>query len=997
MLKPTLVAQLRRRSSAESTAEEAPQTPGPSPSPLPLKAGKAAWSSIESVENGANLRVWLRISLVILVCLALPVVVLLTSPGTDIKESVEDWRPTAPTTASNHGASNHVNHATPILPPQSWSRVADKAPPHPQSSDGAFCLSEPLSAHLDPCEHTRGVVVIPAVLKGVSNQRLRIIQDTVAAKIVGAAVVLPRYVVSRRNCHYRVDCFQDYIASLPFWEVIDRNATISGLRAAGICVLDDSQIAGLRRDDMEMEKWFGRLDADVQCKLQGGWCYDRPWKRAAEQRPEQLLSSKTGLIAASQLEAKSAQMRRSPAWGPRRAKPSGPLWAWGDEADCCTLLIADTAAAADDFAAVSRALVTAPTIRALAQTALSEFNTGLEPVGTPPVSLALHWRSDPEFAKHPVHKLDLGKYTLETARVLRNLAGGARLLRIIVLGDLDAGQLKALSAHLSAAMAILRDRERELHPRVAPQTSPTLELHSKEALLSAAKITDWRAFFRNFDDLFGLLDMEIGATAPGFVGAPFSSFSAVISQLRAGQPHLLTARVPVDVADRLATIFDLQLGVQPSADRCAALKEVATGRTSKKWSSFDNCPRGTVAREWAHTFSLAPPRERARVRPATCDKLAPGFTFDPPLDSVERLGYECHLAIVTSTFGGYDKLKAYSERFQAKLLRLELTKVGLRSCWFAFADAVSVRKLKGGQHAAGCHTLAYGQWTVVNLPDTALPHPRSDPHAATLNSRVPKMLSHCVLTRARYVLYLDAKAKFTKPSIPWQLLYAASQPLEGNNKVRTAPAWVAPHHPSRSSIYEEALCTYVVGLATVETFRQLKQYAEEGYPRKPYVEGGPGLVEGEWHLRDLEAPEGEALGTGWYEEFLKWRHIHRRDQLSFNYVAWKLGTSALRGFKYVSTKLAGAVPFDASHMLKRADHLRRHVANESALQKATRPSSRICPNAIFAPGNHREMDRLIDGVRRLAVNQAMAQTVHAAISAVQDHKRMNVLVERMNR
>ena len=63
------------------------------------------------------------------------------------------------------------------------------------------------------------------------------------------------------------------------------------------------------------------------------------------------------------------------------------------------------------------------------------------------------------------------------------------------------------------------------------------------------------------------------------------------------------------------------------------------------------------------------------MRPATCDKLAPGFTFDPPLDSVERLGYECHLAIVTSTFGGYDKLKAYSERFQAKLLRLELTKL----------------------------------------------------------------------------------------------------------------------------------------------------------------------------------------------------------------------------------------------------------------------------------------------------------------------------------
>ena len=604
--------------------------------------------SVESENYSARRPVWPRISLVASAFLALAVIVLLSAPGTDSKES--DWTSVAPSVAANS------SFTTPILSSPTWARLADfLAPSPPPPAPKAFCLSEPpLSARLDPCEHTRGVVAIPAVFKGVSNQRLRIIQDIVAAKIVGAAVVLPRYVVSRRECHYRADCFQDYGASLPFWDVFDRNATLSGLRAAGICVLDDSQIAELRRGDAEIETWFGRLDAYVQCALQGASC-DSPWKTADEKRPEQL-KAPTGLLAASQLQAKSAQLSRSPAWGPRRAKPSGPLWAWGDEADCCTMLIADTAAAADELAAVSRALVTAPTIRALAQTALSMFNTGLEPVGTPPVSLALHWRSDPEFAKHPVHKLDLGKYTLETARVLRNLAGGALLLRIIVLGepptqralrsrpnflsptlsmrpynstslcsrptfvsptlslrlynsiplspsltptrkrigDIDAGQLAALSAHLSAAMAILRDRERELHPRVAPQTSPTLELHSKEALLSAAKITDWRAsyhdlvlpladtpayppptatlrraFFRNFDDLFGLLDMEIGATAPGFVGAPFSSFSAVISQLRAGQPHLLTARVPVDVADRLATIFDLQLGVQPSADRCA--------------------------------------------------------------------------------------------------------------------------------------------------------------------------------------------------------------------------------------------------------------------------------------------------------------------------------------------------------------------------------------------------------------------------------------------
>ena len=525
MLKPILVR--------SGSTESAPQAP--SPSPLPLKARQAAWfvrsSSTETVKNGAQLLVRPRISLVINACLALAVVVFLMSPGTDSKESVEDWRPTTPPITANSSL------ATVTLPPQSWSRVVDfLAPSPPPSSTRAFCLSEPpsLSARLDPCEHTRGVVAIPAVLKGVSNQRLRIIQDIVAAKIVGAAVVLPRYVVSRRNCHYRADCFQDYVPSLPFWDVFDRNATLPGLRAAGICVLDDLQIAELRRDDVEMEKWFGRLDADVQCKLQGTSCYDSPWKTADGQRPEQL-KTPTGLIAASQLEAKTVQMRRSHEWGPRHAKPSGPLWAWGNDAACCTMLIADTAAAADELAVVSRTLVTAPKIRTLAQTALSMFNTGLEPVGTPPagkapLSLALHWRGDPDFAQHPVHKLDLKKYTLETARVLRNLAGGALLLRILVLGepphraspefplpcpllaplhlhlsphpsppirkrtgDLDAGQLVALHARLSAAMAIIRDGERELHPRVVPPTSPTLELHSKEALLTAAKVPDWRA------------------------------------------------------------------------------------------------------------------------------------------------------------------------------------------------------------------------------------------------------------------------------------------------------------------------------------------------------------------------------------------------------------------------------------------------------------------------------------------------------------------------
>lgn len=165
--------------------------------------------------------------------------------------------------------------------------------------------------------------------------------------------------------------------------------------------------------------------------------------------------------------------------------------------------------------------------------------------------------------------------------------------------------------------------------------------------------------------------------------------------------------------------------------------------------------------------------------------------------------HRCHLAVVTSIFGGYDQLHPYSQRFRAELSRIELTEMGLRSCWFAFTDSMGsprwsrraggppeprllsqtgrVRCIAGVTYggdetrvwvssgcrgifrvqeklvecgdwrrrmnttcavvaapapSSGCHTLAYGQWTVVALPDSALPHPPSDPYAAVLNACV---------------------------------------------------------------------------------------------------------------------------------------------------------------------------------------------------------------------------------------------------------------------
>ena len=83
-----------------------------------------------------------------------------------------------------------------------------------------------------------GVVRIPAVRKGLNNQRMRIVQDAVIAALLGAAVELPSVLRTRRRCGYTAGCYQDYEGTVPFDAVYDRERVVEGLRRAGVCVVD---------------------------------------------------------------------------------------------------------------------------------------------------------------------------------------------------------------------------------------------------------------------------------------------------------------------------------------------------------------------------------------------------------------------------------------------------------------------------------------------------------------------------------------------------------------------------------------------------------------------------------------------------------------------------------------------------------------------------------------------------------------------------------------
>ena len=265
---------------------------------------------------------------------------------------------------------------------------------------------------------------------------------------------------------------------------------------------------------------------------------------------------------------------------------------------------------------------------------------------------------------------------------------------------------------------------------------------------------------------------------------------------------------------------------------------------------------------------------------ATCDATVPGFQFDPPLDASTRNGGKrCTLVVVTALLGGMDSLNSYKEDREA--LRNFERKIGLSSCWFAFVDeAVAKRHLESKWKDArstpqydtdsGSTIRHFGLWNMVILKKEMVPFRDSE---TAKNSRIPKMLGHRVFRAANFMLYVDAKLRFRHIENPWYLLH--------RELVLPKASWVSPRHPARSNAFEEAHCVHLLGLATDRVLDQMRSYEKAGFSAS-----AGGLIEGEWHLRDLRDARSGQLGCDWYKEFIKWGH--KRDQTSFPFALWNI-------------------------------------------------------------------------------------------------------------
>lgn len=386
----------------------------------------------------------------------------------------------------------------------------------------------------------RVVVSIPAVRKGLSNQRMRVIQDVVSAVTLGLSVRLPRALTSRKGCHYESTCYMDYQTSLDFWRVFDREQTLKALANIGVKVVsnDDSQKEGLESTEAMAVSPLAWPLTHSELAAQSGAVWRWVAEDAAKGGREHRNVSSTRLLSIA------------------IANPSY----------CCLLLLPDTTAAVVQIARVNNALVSAKHTRDHAMMVLAAYRARLQPAEPTARTCAVHWRDDDDFVVSN-HKLDRRAYKIQMARAIASLEGcGGALL---VLGDISTRRLRPLLSSIAAAYCAGTDTSSRLANVVANETAQcpdfaTRRLYNKQSLLRSV---NWTAEYEGWDDLLGMVDFELGTRVDSFVGSPFSSFSVLIALARgdtralpqnsAAHKHTLMPK-SIDVDDSLAQLFRIQ-------------------------------------------------------------------------------------------------------------------------------------------------------------------------------------------------------------------------------------------------------------------------------------------------------------------------------------------------------------------------------------------------------------------------------------------------------
>mmetsp|Transcript_8864 Transcript_8864/g.13592 ORF Transcript_8864/g.13592 Transcript_8864/m.13592 type:complete len:523 (+) Transcript_8864:65-1633(+) len=404
------------------------------------------------------------------------------------------------------------------------------------------------------------IVNIPSVSKGLSNQRMRIVQDLLTASLLGIRKVrLPKRLKSRKGCHYDASCYKQYEEALEFWQVFDKSTTTKALKQLGLIVIDE---------DDSVEK--------PQTKYYTYHTYPIPSSRLS---PNDLHS----------LRQVNASAKHLYLFEPRY---------------CCTIIIPDSRKAMSLAALFNAALI--PNIRTghNANKVLSAFKAWADISYT----CALHWRLDDDFVVSE-HKLNPITYMDAINQALSGLAnecGHALLL----LGDIANHRLGPIRKQLNASFKLATKQTLFEHRNWSHDYNDFDDLVGAVDFDIGVKVDAFLGSpFSSFSVLVAaargdILDTSLRIintkTHPELGGmrgekrniikSPFENYVKIRNQ-KSNKP-IRTIMPHIDVDDRLSALFSLQFPHDwdlVSDDPCADFLRLGP-KYAKRLAHIPSCP-----------------------------------------------------------------------------------------------------------------------------------------------------------------------------------------------------------------------------------------------------------------------------------------------------------------------------------------------------------------------------------------------------------------------
>ena len=192
----------------------------------------------------------------------------------------------------------------------------------------------------------------------------------------------------------------------------------------------------------------------------------------------------------------------------------------------------------------------------------------------------------------------------------------------------------------------------------------------------------------------------------------------------------------------------------------------------------------------------------------------------------------------------------------------------LYSAHYGSADPFNPGVFGGFQ---SCRRVLFTDREGLFLPGVEVIHDPLDGLDPARASRRAKLRPHQYFPDAEWSLWLDNKSRLRRD--PHEVLAAVRAQGDAD--------FFAFRHFRRDCVYDELQTAWENGLDDYAILKErARTYRAEGMPRHA------GLIEGHFLLRRHNAAALARFGERWFEHVLR---FSRRDQISFPYLAWKLG------------------------------------------------------------------------------------------------------------